>query len=550
VGVVLGARAAGDAAIEPEDADGSSRSYLLALTVLAVVPALTHLARLLTLEHRWRLSLFEDDAFYYLGVARSLADGHGSTFSGLVETNGYHPLWTALLAALAGVLRDTDALLVGLALLHGALWALSVREALRIGRAVGSWRIAAGAVAVYGVLAVLTGHLAFNGMESALVMPLLLLLVRLAIEADDTPATDLRLGVVLALVCLARLDAVVAAVPLGLVLLVRAGAGDGPDVRRPGGELVGRALRLAGPSAVALGAYVAVSAAWFGTAVPVSGRAKGLGAPFVNTEPLTQFLRAGDFDGRSLWFGTAALALVAWAWASGGWRSDGRMRRLMACTLALVVGEALLLAYLVFGTSYRVWPWYHYLVGVFAFLAAIVVGHDLAGRVIAGRRGDVVPRLCLVGAAAFVVVQAAVVFRPQDPPYAESVSAAAFVRRELPADAVLAMGDRAGIFGFLAERPLLQLEGLMADAAYLDDLEAGRATDRMVGEGVDYYVSYGHEGVPLAVGGAPCRLFVEPIQGGGPQMDVVVCDDDRAFVAGDEGDRIQIWRFRPELNDG
>lgn len=547
---MLGTRAAGDAEVEPEDVDGSSRSYRLALATLAVVPALTHLARLLTLEPRWRLSLFEDDAFYYLGVARSFAEGHGSTFSGLVETNGYHPLWTALLAGLAGVLRDPDALLVGLAVLHGVLWALSVREALRIGQAVGSWRIAAGAVAVYGVLAVLTGHLAFNGMESALVMPLLLLLVRLAIEADDTPATDLRLGIVLALVCLARLDALVAAVPVGLVLLVRTGADDDPGVRPPRSELLGRILRLAGPSAVALGAYVAVNVVWFGTTVPVSGRAKGLGAPFLNTEPVTQFLRAGDFDGRSLWFGTAALALVAWAWASRGWRSDGRMRRLMACTLALVVGEAVLLAYLVFGTSYRVWPWYHYLVGAFAFLAAIVVGHDLAGRGFAGHRGDVVPRLCLVGAAAFVVVQAAVVFRHQDPPYAESVSAAAFVRRELPADAVLAMGDRAGIFGFLAERPLLQLEGLMADAAYLDDLEAGRATARMVAEGVDYYVSYGHEGVPLAAGGEPCRLFVEPIQGEGPRTDVVVCDGDRVFVAGEEGDRVQIWRFRPELNGG
>lgn len=575
---MLGTRTTDDTALPSEDEDASFGAHRGVFVLLAVVPALTHLTRLLTLDPPWRFSLYEDDAFYYLGVARNLADGHGSTFSGLLETNGYHPLWTLLLAGLARVLHDPDALLVGLALLQGALWALSVREALRIGRAVGAWRVAVGAVAVYGVLAVLTGHLAFNGMESALVMPLLLLLVRLAVEADDRPRTDLRLGVVLALVCLARLDAVVAAVPLGLVLLARGRAPADARLRGDPGDvgdgspmpLVGRAMRLAGPPALALGAYMAVNVALFGTATPVSGRAKGLGAPFFNTEPLTQFLRAGTFDRRSLWFGVVALGLVVWAWWAGRRRGDRRVRRLVACMLALVAGQAALLAYLVFATSYRVWPWYHYLVAVFAFLAAVVVGRDLAGRDIAGhdlagrdlagrdlsgrdlagRAGVVVGRLCLGLAVVFLVGQVAVVFRGQSPPYAESVSAAAFVREELPADAVLAMGDRAGIFGFLAERPLLHLEGLVADATYLDDLEAGRGSARMAAEGVDYYVSYGHEGVPLPIGERSCHRFVEPIQGHGPRLDVVVCDDDRVFVDGDGSDRLQIWRFRPELNQG
>ena len=34
-----------------------------------------------------------DDAFYYLKIARSIAEGRGSTFDGLHPTNGYHPLW-------------------------------------------------------------------------------------------------------------------------------------------------------------------------------------------------------------------------------------------------------------------------------------------------------------------------------------------------------------------------------------------------------------------------------------------------------------------------
>ena len=37
-----------------------------------------------------------DDAYYYFEIARRIADGQGSTFDGIAETNGYHPLWMAI----------------------------------------------------------------------------------------------------------------------------------------------------------------------------------------------------------------------------------------------------------------------------------------------------------------------------------------------------------------------------------------------------------------------------------------------------------------------
>jgi hypothetical protein len=534
---VLGLVPTAAAAEDTAEQEPSTRGYRWAVIALALVPAVTHLARLLTTGRQWQFALYEDDAYYYLGVARSVAEGHGSTFSGLLETNGYHPLWMLALVPLAAAFSDPNHLLVGLAVLQGALWALSVREALRIGRLVGCWPCAAGAVAVYGVLTILTGHLAFNGMESALLLPLLLVLVRVGLEAEDDPTDDLRLGVVLALVCLARLDAVVAAVPLALVLLFRS------PLSRP--RRVRRALALAVPPGVALGGYLLVNATVFGSAMPVSGRAKSLGAPFVNLEPLTQFARAGEVAGRSLWFGVAASALVVGAWCTRAWRAERRLGRLMACTLALVVGEALLLMYLMFGTSYRVWPWYHYQVALFAFFAAIVVA-----RAAVDRFGPVVPQVCLAAAAVFLVVQVGVVFRPEDPAYAASVTGARFVDENLADDAVLAMGDRAGIFGFLARRPLLHLEGLVADSSYLDDLDGGRAAARMVSDGVGYYVRSGSGGERVAVDGRACERFDEPLQGDGPKLAVVVCDDDRVFVDGDDGERLQIWRLRPELNSG
>ena len=518
----------------------SSRWWAVAL---ALVPAATHLARILSAGRRWQLDLYEDDAYYYLGVARSLAEGDGSTFTGLVPTNGYHPLWTLVLVPLAAVLRDPNALVIGVAVLQGALWALAVREALRIGRLLGCWPLAAGALCVYAVLAVLTGHLAFNGMESALLLPLLLLVLRLGLEAGDEPGDDLRIGVVLALVCLARLDAVVAAAPLALVVLLRpAGTEHAPVGAPDAGRLGRRAVALAAPPAVALATYVAVNLAVFDTPLPVSGRAKGLGAPFTNLEPVRQLLQAGDFVGRPLWFGSAVLVLAAVAWASGAWRRDARYGRVMAYAAALLVGEGLLLAYLVFGTSYRVWPWYHYQVAVLAFCAALVVL-----RAALDRYGPVVVRLCLVAAGLFLVVQAAVAFRPEERAYPGSVRGAEWVDEALPEDAVLAMGDRAGIFGFLARRPLLHLEGLMADVDHLRAMEDGTAAERLAVEGVDYYVRYGPPGEEIEVDGRPCLRFDEPLQGDGPKVPIVVCDEDRVFATGPDGDQLEIWAFRPDL---
>ena len=42
---------------------------------------------------------FADDSFFYLQVGRNFALGHGSTFNRLMPTNGYHPIWMLLCAA-------------------------------------------------------------------------------------------------------------------------------------------------------------------------------------------------------------------------------------------------------------------------------------------------------------------------------------------------------------------------------------------------------------------------------------------------------------------
>ena len=157
--------------------------------ILALAPTVVLIVYWCSVGRVERVSILEDDAFYYLGVARSLAEGHGSTFAGSIMTNGYHPLWLALLVPVTWLVQDAELLVLAVLVVHGVLWAASVREIFRIGRAVGSWHGAAAAVAAYATLAVMTGHLAFNGMESALVLYLFLVLMRLGVTNGPDRST-------------------------------------------------------------------------------------------------------------------------------------------------------------------------------------------------------------------------------------------------------------------------------------------------------------------------------------------------------------------------
>lgn len=519
-------------------ADRRSAAMWVVIVAVAVLPPLTQVTYFVAHARRdWPL-IFADDAFYYFGVARHIGAGEGSTFAGLIQTNGYHPLWMGVLSAVAFVVRDAYDFLAAVVVVLSLLWLGVVHQGLAIGRRLGSEAAALAGLAALGVLAVLTGQLSFSGMESAPLLFLLLLAVRLVLDLDDEDDRgDLRVGLVLALVCLARLDAVLTAVPLAVVAARR---GQPPLVAS-----ARRAVRLAGPMAAALAGYMLLSLAVFGTPTPVSGQAKSLGGPFFDLRPVEQVLSAGQAGPRRLWIGALTLVMFGLAVALSRRRTDRTRRRLMGCAVAALVGQVLLLAYLVVASSYPVWAWYHYNIALLAFCATTLVA------VAAGRDGTarVAERACLAAALVFAIVQIPVTLLSHLNHQPQEIDTARFIDRTLPPGTVLAMGDRAGLIGYLANRPLLQVEGLMADARWLDDLSRGTARQRIAEEGVTAYVWAGWVPAPVTLpDGRVCHRLTEPDNSQGPRFTVTVCDQDVLFHAGQGNDQFTVWRYRPELN--
>ncbi len=270
----------------------------------ALIAALTTLAALAWFGPYYSLSLLRliddwstlpiaDDAFYFLQIARHMADGNGPTFDGVHPTSGFQPLWQYVLAALQwtmsfspnGLVRAAF-FLANIALLATAwqavqlLRAFSVerRDAILIGIALVVWAPCA------------TSY--FTLCESSLNGLLLVVVLRCAIpvlRGDASNAHQYGLGALLGLLFLARLDNFLFAAVLGVTVLALH--------RRRGIPPLLRIAATLGP--IGLG-YAASNLLQFGHLMPISGAMKNQwSGPILWTDPTWWAERIQD---RLFWF--------------------------------------------------------------------------------------------------------------------------------------------------------------------------------------------------------------------------------------------------------
>jgi hypothetical protein len=169
-----------------------------------------------------------DDGFYYLVVARNLAEGRGPTFDGITRTNGFHPMLAFLLAA---IYRWTPASHLGdirIAVVLGGLCHLLTGWLLILVLRAGGFRRHAGWAGFFYWLNPYAFLRSFGAMESpiyALGLAGLLVLVMRFPPLPDRSGSGVRPAIVLGLaagaVWLARTDAVILAALLGGWLLLR-----------------------------------------------------------------------------------------------------------------------------------------------------------------------------------------------------------------------------------------------------------------------------------------------------------------------------------------
>ncbi|GLZ38297.1 hypothetical protein [Actinokineospora sp. NBRC 105648] len=528
----------------PADQGAAARRPIwLTATLLACALAAIRIAMVALSPYATAAGLFDDDAFYYFGVAGHIAAGDGSTFNGLDPTNGYHPLWLLLLVPVFSITHGKVAL-VAVTLVSSALAIASARQIDRIGLFTGRPVLVTLCAAPLLVVGAAGPSFWYSGMETGLLLFALLWLAATYVRTDGFAAPDFgpagarAVGALMALAVLARLDTVFPMAVLGVVAALTWARSGKPWLRL--------ALWVALFPAVALAAYLAVNQALFHTPLPVSGQAKALGGSGLNLDVVRQFFTSPVLFGQSTWLGAIGLVVVLGALAV---RATGRLGLAARFGAVVLTGGVLTVGYYALTSSWQLWPWYFSSAPLAVALAGPALLARWAGSVPLRRPAAVALVLLVVATTAANGVRSTTGTVPRSAFIEAGPAVAAQIDALTPQGAPIAMGDRAGSVGYHLRRPLVHLEGLVNSAEYLTALKDGTVHQFLARRGVALYARGDNEPGAPDPANPGCVRFTEPQQGGGTKVGIVVCDRDLLVTTpvGD-GTSYRVWRYRANLN--
>jgi hypothetical protein len=451
--------------------------FFLGLVPVLVWPLFSHAP--------WMIFV-QDDFLYYLKVAQNIAHGHGSTFNSITSTNGYQPLWLAVLVALSWFTEDPKAILTFLAatdFLAALATFLLARKLIRSS--------CARPLLVFALAAFITIYsvtLFFYGMEATLAVPILLAVCCLLLNVSwlaQSPLHTFALGLMLSAMVLARIDTLI----LGALILA------GMLVSTPLRALM-RPRLITGVvlGLVPLACYFLLNHFLFHTWLPISGSAKELRLTHLpSLEPWRVFFHplAAAY----------AVVLLAALLLIPGIRS--RLTPMSRVLFPAVLFFPFLYYFILCCVSdWTLWGWYMYPLRSALCVSFLIFCLWRPAR-------QFLERPLVTGVLLLVVFASLGMLRwrrQQADIYAATLDIQSFASTH---PGIYAMGDRAGRVGYLLPYPLVQTEGLMMDRAYLNLIKNQTPLKDMLARyDVRYYVATAY--APFT----GCFQAAEPAKGG------------------------------------
>ena len=552
----------------------SRRLTLTACIWIGAVAGVAHVVRWIQSATVGRAGQFVDDGYYYFGIARHVVDGAGSTFGGLDHTNGYHPMWLIVLLPIFAALHNRYHALLGVKILSAMLWVIALREVSALSaKANARAAFAIGLVPTSLYVAFAPRSLPFAGVETGLVLVALLAAIRVLVDPTTGRRSNRFLAVLFAFAVASRLDAVFCVTAFAFYAASRPGEeSDGTLSTR-----VRAAIFLLIPSGMIVVVQALVNRIWFGELITVSTRSKSLADPGSRHVALSDYF----FDPRSLptfvGIGTVSLVAVVVAFLvalSRRKNAHGQViYRLAQCLVMLWSTEFVSTAIFDSQSSWPQWPWYFFGSFIVLMLApGIVIAallpdldswfaqrtarlRSLQSGGSRSRSNRSLPAATALITAVVLGVGIGVATKQSgeiNTFYDQNAAAISKLDGVLPSDAVIAMGDRAGVIGYFLDRPMVQLEGIVNSNEYLDTLEDDSVAQWLRDRNVTYYAKSSHlpDRYPLEVGGEPegnspeCGPRFEPFFGVGNKVQITVCRADIVFASPIvNGEQLVVWRI-------
>jgi len=499
------------------------------------IPVSLFLAGIVSLFARFRLDSFlafyDDDLFYYLRIARNLTQLHQSTFDGTHLTNGYHPLWMLVLTVLTRFASGKLFFVILQMILLASF--MCIYKVLRILFSFYTedqltTQLAAAIVALQSLL------LIRGAMEITLTIPLALSLCwyRLRPSFLWTSWKALGYGLLASLVVLSRLDSVIFIATLFLFECLCSW----PYRLR---DLLSRVTTVTS-FIVPVGTYLLFNRYVFHTWMPVSGQAKQLRIHHsLSIAPIYFWLRYFPGTLRLLIVYPTIAAVFAAAVVLlllGRQRLRGEH---LPVVLSLLVFPFLHLLALTILSDWPLWSWYLYPL-ILAMVGSLLVAfsrEQSTEHISTDTSRRYFPVTAVLVICAFAIVEAR---RTQvsNRCYTYGKDVEEFAQTHT---GTFGMGDASGTAAYLTDRPLIQLEGLVMDRAYLENIRQRRNLNSVLADyGVRYYVSAN----PVFTEG--CYHTAEPAQAGrdAPHMQGIFCM--KPIAAFQEGrDTLDIFDLQP-----
>lgn len=503
----------------------------LAIAVLAILYASIFIAR----PDKW----FADDTYFYLQVAWNFARGLGSTFNGIMPTNGYHPLWMLLCALVYKIVPSKTGGVHGIAVLVSLLDGLMFWTVRRLLKQVAGdlWILAFVLLIPFSFQSQLGTEGALSGLFLALVM-------LHAYEISDSPTTQTAwlFNLEAALAVLSRLDNIFI---IGFVWVAVWMGMSGENRQR------GRRLQLAMlPIYVVLwGGYLGVNWIYFHTLQPISGMLKGNSA-------VTHSLKA-HFPH------TAGMAMLVIVVCFGVVAARRRDRFFRVVEVPFFLGVLCHGTYIVLKMSTETrWSWYY---TSWILLGAILLAR--AGSIVLAERrwlaAPVSAMIVLLLAVAWVKVSYHRIYLGPD--FRPSAAFNATVEAAKIHSAFVY--DEPGVRAYYSNIRLVPLDGLMGDLKFQHDL-ATKGVDAVVREDhIDGFI-----GPPVPFDEADAKEYCEKIflssvelkcvaDGPGrwqvtgaeiysrvPNVSAGNLQLDRNQLVWSESKRVAVWRIHPSAD--
>ena len=432
------------------------------------------------------IALNYDDSFYYLRIAQQIAAGAGSTFDGLHPTNGYHPLWLLLLVPIFWLSSDTGTVLLVVMALQIAGFVIGVGLFYRTAR-LGSGPFAASLAVLLWIAVHCSYGMILSGMEYGLQTLGLLAVAYVylrcfARELPDRQAPYWLLGGLLSLTFLARIDTLLLAAIIGLILIWRM-IRIGMDRSR-----TGQLIALCTPIILIAVGYLIANIAIFGHPLPVSGAIKqgwsmGLLArdPLYLTHgwwaaklqqltwPLLHLRRSYAFPLMLGTLGIGGVFVITLLGSRQAWWQTWRRTTLQPWLPFLLFAVAQMLSYaLMYHGGYSFQPWYYVMPFWLATLFVAVLVDLVCKQAPIGRWPKHLALTAVWCAALVLTLQGVQQWQAKQRRFVNGEPiyfGARWVEQNLPANATIGSWN-AGMISYLSQRRVINLDGLVNSWQY------------------------------------------------------------------------------------